>query len=145
MMPKALVAALALMLPGVALAWEEPARGSVLRADLMDALRPIAEWSLDAPVEFVVSSLRVADDVAFASVTAQRPGGDAIDILQTSGYLRGDILPEIMDGTTLQALYRRSGRQWVPVHHALGATDVWFSDPIFCPVWGPVLTEFCQK
>ena len=79
---KALALVAALALPGAAQAWEEPARGTELRADLMDALRPMAEWDLGAPVEFVVLDLRVAGDVAFASVMAQRPGGAPIVILQ---------------------------------------------------------------
>jgi hypothetical protein len=135
----------ALALPGAAQAWEEPARGTPLRAALMDALRPVAEWSLGAPVEFVVSDLRVEDDVAFASVTAQRPGGAAIRIENTPGYRRGEIDPTMMDGTTMQALLQRSGRAWVPVHSAIGATDVWYATQDFCPVWGPVLPEICDN
>lgn len=132
---------LTLALPAAALAWTEPPRGSALRADLMDAARPLAAWMLDPPVEFVVNDLRVEGDVAFASLVAQRPGGVPIDIYATSGFRRGEIVPEIMDGSTLQVLYQRSGTQWVAVHYAIGATDVWYADPAFCPVWAPVLPE----
>ena len=125
-------------------AWTEPPRGSALRADLMDAARPLAEQVLGAPVEFVVQDLRVEGDVAFASLVAQRPGGGAIDLRATPGYRRGEIDPEFMDGSTLQVLYQRSGRQWVAVEHAIGATDVWYADPVFCPIWAPVLPgNFC--
>ena len=141
----ALVGVVLLTLAGPALAWETPARGTPLRTDLMDAIRPHAEWSLGAPVEFVVHELRVADDLAFAAVHAQRPGGGAIDLRQTPGYARGEIEPDFMDGSSMQALYQRAGDQWVAVLHALGATDVWFSDPALCPLWAPVLTEFCDK
>ena len=137
----ALIAALAL--PGAAQAWEEPARGTPLRADLMDALRPVAEWSLGAPVEFVVTDLRVQGNVAFASVTAQRPGGAPITLENTPFYRRGEIDPMIADGATMQALLQRSGRMWVPVQTAIGATDVWYFSQDFCPLWGPVLPEFC--
>lgn len=139
----ALALALTLAAP-VAGAWTEPPRGSALRADLMDAARPLAERVLGAPVEFVVHDLRVEGDVAFAALTAQRPGGAPIDLLATPGYRRGEIDPEFMDGSTLQVLYQRSGRQWVAVDHAIGATDVWYADPANCPIWAPVLPgNFC--
>ncbi|MCB1396160.1 MAG: hypothetical protein KDJ98_09365 [Rhodobacteraceae bacterium] len=140
---KALALVAALALPGAAQAWEEPARGTELRGDLMDALRPMAEWDLGAPVEFVVLDLRVAGDVAFASVMAQRPGGAPIVIQDTPFFQRGEIDPEIADGATIQALLQRSGRMWVPVQFAIGATDVWYFYEGFCPIWGGVLTEFC--
>lgn len=133
----------ALALPGAAFGWTEPARGTDLRADLMDALRPQAEWSLGAPVEFVIHELRVEGDAAFASVIAQRPGGAPIDIRTTPMFAREEIDPEIVDGATIQALLQRSGRMWVPVHFGIGATDVWYYYEGFCPIWGGVLTEFC--
>lgn len=129
---------------GAALAWEEPARGSTERRALMDAIRPHAEWHLGAPVEFVVYDLRRAGDVAFASVLAQRPGGGAIDMSRTPDALRGGYDPEISDGATLQALYRRSGETWVAVHWALGATDAWYAAPeLFCHDYHLVLPEIC--
>lgn len=140
----AILVAGTLALPGPAQAWSEPARGSELRADLMDAIRPMAEWHLGAPVEFVVNELRVEGDVSFASVTAQRPGGAPIDLNQTPMMRRGELDTEIMDGTRIQALFQRSGRMWVAVHFALGATDVWYSWDEYCPLWGPVLPEFCD-
>lgn len=143
MMRKILVLVVALLAPQLALAWSEPARGSDLRADLMDALRPMAEWNLNAPVEFVVNELRVEGNIAFASVMAQRPGGGRIDMTTTPMYQRGEIDPYIADGATIQALLQRSGRMWVPVHFAIGATDVWYYSEAFCPIWGAVLTEFC--
>ncbi|WP_372613708.1 hypothetical protein [Aquicoccus sp.] len=127
----------------------EPARGSETRKALMDALRPHAEWVLGRPVEFVVHELRLAEGpglpfaVAFASVQAQRPGGGAIDIRTTPGFLRGEIMAEVMDASRLQALYRKVGDTWVAVHWAIGATDVWYADPEFCADYFAVLPEFC--
>jgi hypothetical protein len=138
----ALIAALAM--PCAALAWQEPARGSELRADLLDSIRPLLEWQLGAPVEIVVNTLRVDGDRAFVSAQAQRPGGMAIDLAATPMARRGEYYPEISDGTTIQALIQRSGRMWVPVHHAVGATDVWFIDPEFCAAWRPVLNDYCN-
>ena len=142
---KAALVLAALALPGAAWGWEEPARGTDLRADLMDSLRPMAEWSLGAPVEFVVHELRVDGGAAFASVIAQRPGGAAIDMRDTPMFQRQEIDPEIADGATIQALIQRSGRMWVPVHFGIGATDVWYQYEGFCPIWGRVLPEFCDQ
>ncbi|TNF22558.1 MAG: hypothetical protein EP318_03520 [Rhodobacteraceae bacterium] len=123
--------------------WTEPARGSETRRALMDALRPHAEWELGAPVEFVVGVLRVSGDLAFAAVAAQRPGGGAIDLRQTPGYFRGTLEPGMMDGTNIQALYRRSGKTWVAVHHAIGATDVWFAWDPLCAEYRAVIADYC--
>lgn len=138
------LAAIAALIATPALAWEEPARGTDLRADLMDAIRPLMEWHLDAPIEFVVHQLRVAGDRGFVSAYAQRPGGVPIDMDATPMAARGEYIPEVSDGTTVQALLQRSGRMWVAVHHAVGATDVWYADPVFCPGWGAVLPDICN-
>lgn len=123
--------------------WSEPARGTQTRAALMDAIRPHAEWNLGAPVEFVVLELRQSGDVGFASLWAQRPGGAEIDIFRTPMYQRGEIDPEIADGTSLQALYRKSGDTWVAVHWAIGATDVWFAYGPLCRDYGAVIADYC--
>jgi hypothetical protein len=123
--------------------WGEPARGSATRAAFMDAIRPHAEWQLGATVEFVVHDLRVAGDVGFASLYAQRPGGGVIDIRKTPMFMRGEIDPEIMDGATLQALYRKSGATWVAVHWAIGATDVWWAYGPICREYWAVINDAC--
>ena len=140
------VAALALgVLPGLshgiatAADYMVPARGTQARADLMDALRPHVEWALGAPVEFLVWDIRIAGETAFAQVIAQRPGGAPIDVATTPMVLRDHVDPEFIDGTRTEAFYVRSGRQWVVVHHAIGATDVWFADPQFCEIWTNVM------
>lgn len=124
--------------------WTEPAPGTALREDLLDALRPHAEWALGAPVEFVVWDLRVAGDIAFASLWAQRPGGGEIDIAATPMVRRGDYDPLVGDGPTMQALYVRSGRVWVAVQQAIGPTDVWWAWEEYCPVWRAVIPEVCD-
>lgn len=125
-------------------AYDTPQRGSGLRADLMDAVRPIAEWQLGAPVEFVVHDLRVAGRVAFASLTAQRPGGGEIDMRRTPMVRRGDYDPEIGDGPTMQALLQKSGPGWVVVTYAIGPTDVWYAWDEYCPIWHAVLPATCD-
>ncbi len=124
--------------------WTEPARGSELRADLMSAIRPQIEWALGTPVEFVIWDLRVKDDIAFASLWAQRPGGGEIDLRDTPAAHWDMIDPEVGDGPTIQVLYRKSGRVWVAVHHGIAATDVWYSWDPYCAVWAQVIPEACR-
>ena len=130
---------------GVAAAqgWYEPARGTAERAALMDAARPTAEEALGAPVEFVVSTLRVSGDVAFASLTAQRPGGVPIDLYRTPGYLRGDFYLEVQDPTGIQALYSRHGTVWVADYVVIGATDVWWVE-LCGSEYHPVISDVCN-
>ncbi|MGK7752335.1 MULTISPECIES: hypothetical protein [unclassified Roseovarius] len=133
-MPRSLFTMLLVMLAGSAAAWEEPARGSATRGALMDAIRPIAEWKLGAPVQFVVHDLRREGNVAFAGLTAQRPGGGAIDPRQTPAVARGEE-DGSFDISEIFVLYKKSGDTWVAVHYSFGATDAWWS-------WEPLCREY---
>lgn len=134
---------LALATASFAQDWQVPQPGTAVRADMMDALRPHAEWELGAPVEFIVDEIRVSGAFGFAMVRAQRPGGVGIDLLQTPGFKRGTLDPEAIDHTAMQALYRLSGETWVAVHHAIGATDVWFAWDPLCAEYEAVISDFC--
>ena len=135
------VAALALV-PLAANAWETPARGSAQRTLLMDAVRPHAEWYLGGPIVFVVNDLRINADIGFASLHPVRPGGAEITRKQAPDRPGWDN-PFDWGGVDIQVLYQRSGETWVAVHHVMGATDVWWADPVFCPTWGAVIPEVC--
>lgn len=124
--------------------WQEPARGTPTRAALMDAIRPHVEWQLGAPVQFVVYDMRLAGDLAFASVYPQRPGGAEIDLRTTPGFYRGTLEPSYLDGLAVQVLYRKSGQTWVAVHWAMGATDVWYAYPELCAIYRRIVPEACQ-
>lgn len=140
----AITALLALSSPAArAQDWVEPERGSALRADLLSAIRPHIEWALGAPIEFVVWDMRVQGNIAFASLWAQRPGGGEIDLRDTPAARRGMLDPEVGDGPTVQVLYIKSGRVWVALHHAINATERWYSDAPFCATWAPVISEAC--
>jgi hypothetical protein len=126
-------------------AYFEPAPGSAERENLLDAIRPLAEWSFDPPVRFVVKAMRVSGDVAFVDVVAQRPDGTSINPATSPVVLRDGELAELVDGPNLQALLQKSGRMWVAVQHAVGATDAWYSAEELCAIWTPVLPEFCSR
>jgi hypothetical protein len=140
----AAAAALACGKDATAQRYVTPEQGSAERRDLLDALRPLAVWSFGAPIEFVVLDLRLAGDVAFASVEAQRPGGGAIDIALAPIVARDGEEPGLIDGPRLQALMQKSGDMWVPVQHSVGPTDVWYSWPPYCETWAAVLPEYCD-
>ncbi|MCI2399208.1 hypothetical protein [Aliiroseovarius subalbicans] len=125
--------------------FEEPARGSVTRADILSALRPHAEWDFGAPVEFVVGEMRVAGDVAFAMVGAQRPGGEQIDIFTAPVTLRGETDPQAGNGTTMEALMQKSGRMWVAVHIGINSSEGWWYDQQYCPIWAEVIPDACPE
>lgn len=134
-----------LLLPNhaVAQSWYEPARGSAERVELLDALRPFAEFVVGPPVEFVVSSLRISGDVAFVSATAQRPGGAPINPVETPAYRRGAHDPVAGNLDRYHALYVKSFGVWQVKHRSYDAQDVWWSDPAVCARFGPVTPEVC--
>ncbi len=141
----ALAAALLLLAAAAASAqgWYEPARGTPERRALMDAIRPQAESLFGAPIEFVVGQLRVAGDIAFAAVQAQRPGGGRIDVRRTPGWAQGYFM-EDADHTSGQALLRRRGGQWAVSDFAFGATDVWWAHGPLCTEFRPVIADVCN-
>jgi len=139
------LAILLLLFPLTAFAqgYSEPARGSVARAALMDAIRPHAEWNFGTPVEFVAKDLRVSGAVGYASLSPQRPGGARINLPSTPLAKRGEIDPEFYEGVYMHVLYQKSGTTWVAVHWSIGATDVWWADPELCLIFRDVTPEAC--
>jgi hypothetical protein len=119
------LSALLLVSPGVHAAGPvvSPQKGSHLRKEILDAVRPGVERKLNAPIEFKVDDLKVSGDWAFARLTPQRPGGAAIDVARTPmGKL------EIIDGVHTEAVLRLVGGAWRVQALEVGATDVWYTD-----------------
>lgn len=137
-----LAGAFAVLLPGISHAWFEPARGTELRSELMDAIRPQAEAELGAPVQFVVDSLRVKDNVAFAALQPQRPGGVQIEWEETQMAARGED-PMGYNGSTIHVIYALADASWEVIAWTIGAGDVWWSDPQICATHRAVTPEVC--
>jgi hypothetical protein len=97
-----------------------PPKGSPLRTELMDALRPTVQAEIGGPIEFTVVDLRVMGSWAYARVRPQRPGGGTIDWSRTK--FREDMKLGYMSDLTL-ALLRRTGSGWRVVEHAIGPSD----------------------
>ncbi|WP_127114241.1 hypothetical protein [Shimia sediminis] len=140
------IATILMMMAGAVNAadWSEPARGTYDRKAMMDAVRPHAEWLFGDPVQFVVHDLRRAGNIGFGALTAQRPGGKAIDMHRTPGARLGEIDLEMEGQEDFLVLYRKSGDTWVAVHWSYGAGDVWFAWEPLCAEYRPVIEEFCR-
>lgn len=104
----------------------EPPPGSALRAALLDTIRPFAEYDLAPPVTFVVIEMLAEGDLAFARLTAQRPGGVPIDMAQTPMVTRRHHDPSMIDGPRFEVFFARTAGRWYVRDYALGATDAWW-------------------
>ncbi|MBD2745827.1 sel1 repeat family protein [Microvirga sp. BT688] len=102
-----------------------PEHGTVLRREILDALRPVVEGKLYAPIEFRVTELKVAGDWAFAQVVPQRPGGTPIRVLDTP---MAEFHKFMGDDVHTEAVLRRVRGLWRVVDYWVGSTDVWFTD-----------------
>ncbi len=119
-----------------------PERGTNLRSELMNTVRPYAESVFGAPVEFVVHDLLVQGDHAYAWLTAQRPGGGQIDL--TRAPAAKDIMFGVNDHTDINVFYERSGAGWKVYDWAAFATDVWWQRKDICAGWGDLLDYGCN-
>lgn len=129
--------------PALARTVVEPGRGTALRRQILAALRPRVERDLGPPIEFVVRQMRVAGDVCFTQVMCQRPGGRPIDLARTPLARRQEL--GLIDGTRTEAFLFRTGGRWQVEDYSVGSTDVWWSDPRFCPRYSTVLPgEMCR-
>ena len=116
----ALVASAAL-LDGASAQVASPARGTPLRAAILDAVRPMVEAEVGPPVEFVVNDMRVLGEWAFVSLTPRRPGGGAIEYVYTRYQTAWE---NDMFGYTVSALLRLTPKGWLVYQYDFGATDV---------------------
>lgn len=118
------------VLPGlsIAQALHEPARGTDERSEILNAVRPMLEARVGAPVEFVVNWMRSGSGWAFVQLAPQRPGGTKIDLGRTTYADQADY----MDGIMTFALLRYQYGRWNLIDYAVGPTDVfWHGDPLY--------------
>jgi hypothetical protein len=97
-------------------------RGSALRAELLDAARPIFEVETDGPVEFVVNRLNVMASGHSVRFGSQRPNSVPIDWEDTR-YAE-DFEAGMFDPAESDFLLRRISNRWTVVAYATGPTDV---------------------
>ena len=100
----------------------EPLKGDPERQALLDLVRRNVEDQLGRPVEFLVETLRVKDDWAFAILQPVRVGGGVIDMDDT----RLKDSEQAFDGLRTEVIWRKTGGEWTLGQYALGATDLWY-------------------
>ncbi|MEM1342693.1 MAG: hypothetical protein AAGF68_10240 [Pseudomonadota bacterium] len=122
---------------------QTPPPGTALRAALLDAVRPLAAYDLGAPIEFRVIELRVEGDRAFGRMTAQRPGGAAIDPAETPMHLRDGVSLDLFDGPRLEVFFHEQDGAWRVVEYVIGATDAWWYG-YDCDNYGVFFPRFCE-
>ncbi|MGE3230192.1 MAG: hypothetical protein AB7J30_12220 [Hyphomicrobium sp.] len=113
---------MACAIPALAGEVYEPARGSPLRASILDAARPTFEQEVGAPVEFVINTLNVMDEWAYGDVQLQRPGGTPIDWSHTK--FAEDMAQGMLETGHNLFLLHESGGSWTLIEYAIGPTDV---------------------
>ena len=99
-----------------------PSKGSALRSDILNALRPAIAREIGGHVSFVVHTLRVMDRWAYVSADPVRPDGHPIDWRTTK--FRRDVEADMFSGLMLALLRRSDAGQWAVADYALGPTDV---------------------
>ena len=119
----------------------EPPVGSSLRQELLDTFRPLAIFDLGAPLEFRVLEIMVDDDIAFARLMAQRPGGAEIDMTTTPMVRWRYANPYDFDGPRFEVFFVREGGHWQIVDYGLGSSDVWWSQ-FRCETFGSLLQNY---
>ena len=125
----------------------EPSRGTQLRADLLEAVRTKAVEVYGTPVEFVVLDLLVANDLAYANLLAQRPGGQSIALTETPAYrnfewFRSAVQADLGPPNNIQALLRRQGKGWRVIHAPVATTEAWWLEE--CHIWAPLFPNTCR-
>ena len=125
-----------------AVAYFEPERGSVLRSSILDAVRPIAEGQFGPPVEFVVETIRVAEDQAYVELSAQRPNGVEIDLAATPAGRRGQVDVNAGNANVVSGFLIELDGEWKPRDIVTQATEAWWIDE--CEELEQLMPETCR-
>lgn len=98
-----------------------PERGSALRTELLDTVRPAISKQTGGSVIFVVDTLQVLGDWAYLEADPRRPDGSKIDWRRTK--FREAYEADMFSGLVLALLHWQDGR-WALVDTFVGPTDV---------------------
>ena len=98
-----------------------PPKGTPLRAEVLNALRPAVEKETGGKVIFVVHTLNVMGEWAYVDADPRRPNSSKIDWRQTK--FREAYDADAFSGLVL-ALLRKQDDNWKVAEIAIGPTDV---------------------
>jgi hypothetical protein len=99
----------------------EPAQGSILRKEVLDALRPAMDTHFKAPVIFRVKTLRVAESWAFVEADPLTASGKPFDGPTVFGRQF-----ESMSGLGIGAVLEHVRDKWLVRDETIGSSDVWW-------------------
>ncbi len=97
-------------------------RGSALRSEILDAIRPTFAAESNGAVEFVVRRVNVFGDWAYGEVVLQRPGGGTIDWSKT--VYADDFAQGMFDPAQSIFLLHYTPTGWEVSEFATGPTDI---------------------
>lgn len=100
-----------------------PEKGSAERTAILNALRVPVEKQLKQRIVFVTDSFKVQGNWTFVSGRPTTPSGDRPNLKGTAFEDSEDLFDDNFFG-----LLRKSNGKWRVVTHALGCTDVCYSD-----------------
>jgi|ERR1043165_636132 hypothetical protein len=100
----------------------QPERDSPIRAQLLDAVRPLFEKETNGPIMMVVRRLNLWSDWAFGDVHLQRPRGRQVDWRKTK--YADDFAGGMFDPAGSFFLLRRTRSKWKVIEFSTGPTDV---------------------
>lgn len=101
----------------------EPERGSAERKAILDAIRVPVERDMKQKIVFVTDNFRVQGSWAFVGGTLQSPDGGQPDLRGTPWAEEADFFEN-----NFFAPVRKTGSRWRVTTHAIGCTDVCYSD-----------------
>jgi hypothetical protein len=109
--------------PVAAQAVVSPPKGSPLRTEVLNALRPTVQKETGGPVIFVVHTLNVMGEWAYVDAEPQRPNGDKVDWRKTK--FREAYEADVFSGLILALLHKKAGA-WSVIDYVVGPTDVYW-------------------
>lgn len=111
------------IVPAAAQTVVSPAKGSPLRAEVLNALRPTIEKETGGPVIFVVHALNVMGEWAYVDTEPRRPNSDKVDWRKTK--FREAYEADMFSGLVLALLHKKAGA-WSVTDYVVGPTDVYW-------------------
>lgn len=119
----------------------QPERGSPLRRDILDAVRPSVVGEFGNPVEFVVDEMRVEGSIAYVELWAQRPGGVPIEPASTPRFQSGRWDDLGNDLRWVSGFLRNTNGRWEGYDIVFGASEAWWVGD--CTGLGVLMPETC--
>jgi hypothetical protein len=104
---------------------QHPPKGSAQRNAIIGALRPVVEKELKQKIIFVINLMNLQGDWVFVDGRPRTLDGKVPSWKNTIYEQNAE---EGVQDDNFSALLRRTGRGWKVITHAIGCTDVCYTD-----------------